>query len=73
MAQGTGAGIFFGLVIVACVITAGWVSRGWSVVKALPPGPKAFVWTVAVPGLVSGICFLWLMIIHSWGARRNRS
>lgn len=75
-----GIGLFFageiattllGLVVLGLVFGAGWVSGGWFHVATLSPGRKAFVWTVAIPGIVYGICFIWLLYIHTFTAKRQ--
>jgi hypothetical protein len=60
VAQGRLPEVLFGLLVLAAVVAAGRVSRFWFHDKILPMEHRLLIWVVAVPGLVSGICFLWI-------------
>jgi hypothetical protein len=52
--------VVLGLLVLAAVVAAGWVSRFWFHDKLLPIERRLLIWGVAVPGLISGVCFLWI-------------
>lgn len=61
--NGSVAAILFGLVILTAVVAAGWISKFWFHVTALSSGRRAFVWAVAIPGIVTGIWCLWVLML----------